>query len=72
MQEVFKDLGATTFEKDGPGALRVMRLELLRAVEPAVSVAISPLNGVLESTFITTALPAAIAGIASLTDSVSG
>ncbi len=40
-----ENLGATSFEKDGPGALRVMRLELLRAVEPSVSVVVSPMNG---------------------------
>lgn len=40
-----ENLGSAAFEKDGPGALRVMRLELLRAVEPAVNVAISPMNG---------------------------
>ena len=40
-----ENLGSTTFEKDGPGALRVMRLELLRAVEPTVNVAISSMNG---------------------------
>jgi len=36
-----ENLGTPTFEKDGPGALKVARYELLRHVAPAVSLAVS-------------------------------
>ena len=40
-----ENLASPTFDKDGPGAMRVMRLELLRAVEPNVNLTLSPMNG---------------------------
>src|SRR6266478_3607003 len=40
-----ENLASATFEKDGPGALKIIRLELLRNVQPSVTVAISTLNG---------------------------
>jgi hypothetical protein len=35
-----ENLASPTFEKDGPGALKIIRLELLRNVQPAVSVSV--------------------------------
>jgi len=40
-----ENLDSKTFEKDGPGALKINHLELLRNVQPAVSVGITTLNG---------------------------
>src|SRR5215831_18888307 len=40
-----ENLASPTFEKDGPGALKITRLELLRSVQPSVSVAIIAVNG---------------------------
>lgn len=39
-----ENLGTESFEKDGPKALKIARYELLRNVEPAVLVTISPVN----------------------------
>jgi hypothetical protein len=40
-----ENLGTPTFEKDGPGPLRIARFELLRSVAPAVSVSVSAAPG---------------------------
>src|ERR1043166_9617969 len=40
-----ENLASPTFEKDGPGALKITRLELLRNVQPAVSVSVNSVNG---------------------------
>ena len=40
-----ENLASPTFEKDGPGALKITRLELLRNVQPSVTVAITAVNG---------------------------
>jgi hypothetical protein len=40
-----ENLGSTDYEKDGPGAMKVNRFELLRNVEPVVNTTIAPMNG---------------------------
>src|SRR5215471_3672505 len=40
-----ENVASPTFEKDGPGDLKITRLELLRNVQPAVSVTIASANG---------------------------
>jgi hypothetical protein len=40
-----ENLASATFEKDGPGALKIVRLELLRNVQPAVTAAVTTANG---------------------------
>jgi hypothetical protein len=40
-----ENLGTPTFEKDGPGAIKMARYELLRNVEPSVSVAVTSASG---------------------------
>lgn len=40
-----ENLGSATFEKDGPGPLKIGRYDLLREVQPIVSVAITPAAG---------------------------
>src|SRR5215470_18573674 len=40
-----ENLASPTFEKDGPGALKIVRLELLRNVQPAVSASVTAANG---------------------------
>jgi hypothetical protein len=40
-----ENLASPTFEKDGPGALKITHLELLRNVQPAVTVSIAAVQG---------------------------
>jgi hypothetical protein len=40
-----ENLGTPAFEKDGPGAMKIARYELLRNVAPAVSLAVTPAAG---------------------------
>src|SRR5579884_2960548 len=46
-----ENLASPTFEKDGPGALKISHLELLRNVQPVVSVAITSANGKFHYTY---------------------
>ena len=39
-----ENLGSATFDKDGPGTVRTSRYEMLRNVEPSVTVAITPVQ----------------------------
>src|SRR3954467_9905914 len=40
-----ENLGSVTFDKDGPGSMKISRFELLRNVQPAVNTTVSPMNG---------------------------